>query len=139
MSLEIYEIPNNLTQMFKDFEKGETSYRIINYDRDMEMDNNQSMNYFIECVGIPEDNIEDDYGTQIVVVHEDYNFRIVIDSGGLGDFFSHGFDMSLYEDETTIKEIKEIMLDFLEQGIDHNNPFLELSVESVRIILDNLK
>ena len=98
MKTEIYEIPNSITQMFDEFAKGETSYRIINENDNMSMDNNQSMQHFIECVGIPTENIEDDEGTQIVVSHEDYNFKIVIDSGGLGDFYSHGFEMSRYED-----------------------------------------
>ena len=30
MKKEIYEIPNSITQMFDEFAKGETSYRIIN-------------------------------------------------------------------------------------------------------------
>jgi hypothetical protein len=64
----------------------------------MNMDNNKSMEHFIECVGIPNENIEKNEGTQIVVSHEDYNYKIVIDAGGLGDFYSHGFDLSLYED-----------------------------------------
>ena len=98
MKTEIYEIPNSITQMFDEFAKGETSYRIINENDNMSMDNNQSMQHFIEWVGIPSEKIEDDEGTQIVVSHEDYNFKIVIDAGGLGDFYSHGFEMSRYED-----------------------------------------
>jgi hypothetical protein len=98
MKTEIYEIPNSISQMFYDFTQGERSYRIINQNDNMGMDNNQSMQHFAECVGIPTENIENDEGTQIVVSHEDYNFKIVIDAGGLGDFYSHGFDMSRYED-----------------------------------------
>ena len=98
MKTEIYEIPYSINQLFFEFEHGETSYRIINENDDMIMDNNQSMQHFIECVGIPAENIEDNEGTQIVVSHEDYNFKIVIDAGGLGDFYSHGFEMSRYED-----------------------------------------
>jgi len=97
MKTEIYEIPNSINQMFYEFAHGERSYRIINENDNMSMDNNQSMQHFIECVGIPTENIEYDEGTQIVVSNEDYNFKIVIDASGLGDFYSHGFDMSRYE------------------------------------------
>ena len=53
----MYEIPNSITQMFDEFAKGEISYRIINENDNMSMDNNQSMQHFIECVGIPAENI----------------------------------------------------------------------------------
>lgn len=98
MNIEIYEIPNSITQLFFEFDHGETSYRIINYNDNMSMDNNQSMEHFIEAAGIPNENIENNEGTQIVVSHEDYNYKIVIDSGGLGDFYSHGFGMSRHDD-----------------------------------------
>ena len=35
MKIEIYEIPNSITQMFDEFAKGETSYRIINENDNM--------------------------------------------------------------------------------------------------------
>jgi hypothetical protein len=43
MKTEIYEIPYSITQLFFEFDHGETSYRIINYNDNMSMDNNQSM------------------------------------------------------------------------------------------------
>ena len=39
MKTEIYEIPNSITQMFDDFAKGETSYRIINENDNINNDN----------------------------------------------------------------------------------------------------
>lgn len=56
----IYEIPNNIRELF---ENGETSYRIIDYSPEMEMDNYQSMDYFIKMVGINEDCIEEPFFT----------------------------------------------------------------------------
>jgi hypothetical protein len=93
---EIYEIPSSIIQLFYEFEHGESSYKIIN--ENISMDNNESMQHFIDCVGIPTENIENNQGTQIVLSHKDYNYKIVVDAGGLGDFYSNCFDMSRYEE-----------------------------------------
>jgi len=95
MALEIYEIPHDIDELF---ENGERSYRIINYNENMDMDNNQSMIHFMGCVGIHSDNVIYDYGTQIILTHSDYENKLCIDSGGLGDFYSHGFDVSIFID-----------------------------------------
>lgn len=91
----IYEIPSSVKEMF---ELGENSYRIIDYSI-QDMDNIQSMQYFLECIGASSDNIQIDDGTQVVVVHPDFDHKLVIDSSGLGDFYSHGYDVSLFTDE----------------------------------------
>jgi len=83
--VRIYEIPNSIQEIF---ENGETSYRIIDYTIES-MDNNKSMEYFLEYSNILPDYIEDNYGTQVILKHPDYQYNIVIDSGGLGDFYSH--------------------------------------------------
>lgn len=88
----IYEIPESVKDLF---EKGETSYRIIDYTI-QDMNNIESMTYFLECIGATVDNIETDDGTQVVLKHLDYKEKYVIDSGGLGDFYSHGYNVSLY-------------------------------------------
>lgn len=88
---EIYEIPDSVLSLFQ---QGESSYRIISYER--EMDNNQSMRHFLECIGATEDNIYEDSGTQVILKHPDRPDMFVVDAGGLGDFFSHGFDVSEY-------------------------------------------
>ena len=92
--MAIYEIPNSVQDMF---EQGETSYRIVDYTI-QGMDNNESMQFFIDCIGATDENIEIDDGTQVVIKHPDFSHKLVIDSGGLGDFYSHGFDVSLFED-----------------------------------------
>lgn len=101
MATEIYEIPDNIENLFEEVNAngGILSYRIINYADGMNMDNNESMRHFIESVGITTDYIEEDVGTQITLIHPDYEKRIVIDSGGLGDFYSHGFDCSWHEED----------------------------------------
>lgn len=92
--MAIYEIPNSVKDMF---DCGETSYRIVDYTI-QEMDNNQSMQFFLDCIGATEDNIETDDGTQVTIKHPDFEHKLVIDSGGLGDFYSHGFDVCLFND-----------------------------------------
>lgn len=101
MSMEIYEIPGTVQEMFEEVEKndGEMSYRIVNYGEGMSMDNNESMQHFLESVDVPDDLIEEDLGTQVTLKHPDFKARLVIDASGLGDFFSHGFDCSWHEDD----------------------------------------
>lgn len=95
MATQIYEVPEMVKQMFSD---APTSYRIIDYSDNMEMDNIQSMQYFLNYIEFPSEDILEDYGTQVILQHPDFDFKICIDSGGLGDFFSHGFDVNIYED-----------------------------------------
>lgn len=91
--MAIYEIPNSVQHMF---EQGETSYRIVDYTI-QEMDNNQSMQFFLDCIGATDDNIDVDDGTQVVIKHPDFEHKLVIDSGGLGDFYSHRYDVTLFD------------------------------------------
>ena len=63
-----------------------------------EMNNIESMQWFIEEVGILENAIIKDDGTQITLQHPDYDHKLVVDAGGLGDFFSHGFEVSRLEE-----------------------------------------
>lgn len=93
MAYSTYEIPSDLKELFSN---GEASYKIVDYSENMEMDNFQSMVFFIESVGIKQENIVDDYGTQIIIQHPEYEIKLCIDSGGLGDFYSHGFDVTIY-------------------------------------------
>jgi hypothetical protein len=92
--MEIYEIPLNVEALFQEVENndGSMSYRIINYSDGMSMDNFQSMQHFIEHVEIHSDYVDEDSGTQVILIHPEYEKRLVIDAGGLGDFFSHGYE-----------------------------------------------
>ena len=92
--IPIYEIPGSIKELF---DNGENSYRIIDYNRSVGMDNIASLCYFMECVGINRENVECNDGTQAVIKHDDYDFKLVINSGGLGDFFSHGFYVTYEE------------------------------------------
>lgn len=92
----IYEIPDSLKALF---ENGETSYRIIDYSPGGDLDNIQALNLFIERVEIPSENILVHDGTQCILSHPDFDYLAVVDSGGLGDFFSHGFDISFVKEE----------------------------------------
>jgi len=99
VSNTIYEIPFNINQLFDDVRKndGHYSYRIIDYSN--EMDDKQSTNYFVEIVGINSEHIVEDYGTQILLKHPKHKNLIVINSVGLGDFYSHKFECKWIEDD----------------------------------------
>lgn len=104
MATEIYEIPDSVTDLFKEVMEndGGMSYRIINYSEGMSMDNNDALVHFVESVDISEEFIEEDLGTQLTLIHPDFEKKIIIDSGGLGDFFSHGFDCYVEEQESEV-------------------------------------
>ena len=86
-----YDIPDNISDLFVN---GEREYSIVDYTIG-EMDNQQSMVYFVETVGIPSEQIVGDWGTQVEIKHPDFKHHLFIDSGGLGDFFSHSFVVSM--------------------------------------------
>ena len=88
-----YEIPDSITDLF---EQGENSYRVIDYETPG-MDNIESLGYFLDQVGVSNKDIYESESTQVVLTHPDFDFMLVVDSGGLGDFYSHRYDVSLYE------------------------------------------
>jgi len=90
--IAIYEIPEDLDKLFFN---AETEYRIIDYGL-AEMDNFASMAFFCNLVGITDEDIEMNDGTQIIVKHINYPQLLVIDAGGLGDFHSHSFTVTEY-------------------------------------------
>lgn len=89
-----YEIPESIEELF---ENRERSYSIIDHEESNPMDNIQSMNFFLESVGVTEENIELNDGTLVFLKHKDYPYQIQVNSYGLGDFFSHGYDVSIYQ------------------------------------------
>jgi hypothetical protein len=89
-----YNIPTTVEELFEN--KG-ISYSIIDYTID-EMDNIVSLAYFLESIaGLTDEMVEEDNGTQVILKHPNYKYKLCIDSGGLGDFFSHGYDVSVLE------------------------------------------
>jgi len=89
MSTE-YNIPESVEELF---ENVPARYHI--FDRDQPGDNIFSMNLFLDCVGVPVEMVEEDDGTQVTL--NNGTKRIVIDSGGLGDFHLHGYEVSEWE------------------------------------------
>jgi hypothetical protein len=89
-----YDIPANVKELFENKEK---NYSIIDYTIN-EMDNIASMAYFLESISdLTNEMIEVDDGTQVILKHPNYDYKLCIDSGGLGDFYRHGYDVSLVE------------------------------------------
>lgn len=87
-----WSIPGSVEELFSN---GPTQYHII--DPDYSGDNVYAMRLFIESVEGLAAHVVEDEGTQIVVAKD--GVSLVIDSGGLGDFDRHGFDVNLLEEE----------------------------------------
>ena len=83
-----WDIPEDVAELFAN---GERSYHIK--DEDQVGDNIFAMNLFLECVGVPSEMIKHHDGTQVTLF--DGKTHLVIDSGGLGDFHLHGYDVTI--------------------------------------------
>lgn len=93
MQEAIYEIPSSVREMF---EQGERSYKIIDYGI-LDMNNNVSLQYFLGCIGAMAENIVHLDGTMVIMTHPDFKHNLEVHSGGLGDFYSHGFDVKIHK------------------------------------------
>jgi len=83
-----WNIPNNVKELFSN---GDQSYSIR--DTDYSGDNIYAMGLFLDNVGIPEEMIETNDGTQVILF--DGKTRLCVNSGGLGDFHLHGFEVTV--------------------------------------------
>ncbi len=85
---------NNLPESVQDFfEKGETCYK---YFSEESMDNYWSMDWFIKHLGLSS-FVKLNDGTQVFFSHPDFDYDLQVDAGGLGDFFSHKFEVTILE------------------------------------------
>lgn len=85
---EYYEIPKSIKELF---DNGNCSYSIT--DPELSMDNIDALQIFLEMLDITEDLIELDNGTQVIL--NNGSKRLQIDCGGLGDFYLHGYDVTV--------------------------------------------
>lgn len=81
-------LPSSIEELF---EKKEETYT---YFSEESMDNYWSMDWFVKHLGL-EEFIFSNEGTQVHLQHPKYNYQLQIDAGGLGDFLSHKFDVSV--------------------------------------------
>ena len=88
---EEWNLPANYDELVA---AGETQYSILGV---LTSDNMDSMSRFVDFVEGLASKIEVDDGTQIQVAHPDRAKIIVIDAGGLGDFYDSGFDVSIVD------------------------------------------
>lgn len=86
-----YDIPETIEALFNN---GNCFYSIVDYDINP-MDNIASMKLFLDEIGIKEENIAEYDGTQVYLKHDAFPFQIRVDSGGLGDFYSHSFNATV--------------------------------------------
>lgn len=74
---------------------------VYDFDTSEDMDNVQSMNYFLCTIqDVPEDYnwIVLDDGTQVILQHPDFDYKVQLDSGGRGDFYSHRIEISKFKE-----------------------------------------
>jgi hypothetical protein len=82
------DLPNTIQELF---ENGEQQYSYYSEDS---MDNNWALDWFIKHLNLSE-FIKVWGGNQIIVKHPNYQNVLQIDAGGLGDFHSHSFNVSI--------------------------------------------
>lgn len=88
-------LPESVDELFAN---GARCYSIVDYDIEP-MDNIQSMAFFLDEIGATDEDIVEADGTQVYLKHKDYPYQMCIDSGGLGDFYSHSFTISAYNEK----------------------------------------
>lgn len=86
--MSLYNLPNSVWQLFNE---AQPEYRM---DTDEDMDNLQAMQEFLYKLGAASENILEDNGTQVVLIHGQFDHQLVVDCGALGDSFSHKFTIS---------------------------------------------
>lgn len=84
-------IPNSIEELFdnKDY-----NYYLVDYNL-QPMNNIESMDYFLEQIGVLNNNIIINDNTYVVLAHPNYNYKLEIQSGGTGDFFSHVWEVNI--------------------------------------------
>ena len=87
-------IPNSIEELFDNYEE---DYTLIDYYDTPPMDNIESMDYFLDEMGILEEYIETNEGTYVVLSNENYPFKLKIESSGLGDFYSHLWTVRIFK------------------------------------------
>ena len=87
----MYDIPASTAELF---ENAPCQYSIT--DPEQSGDNIFALRLFLECVGVSSEMIECDDGTQVTLFNGEK--RIAIDSGGLGDFHLHGYDVTVLDE-----------------------------------------
>lgn len=78
-----------INEMFAAIEKDQTEEFEFNFTSENDLDNIDAMGHFLEESGF-EDYVSEDDGTMVFLSHDEYDFRVVIESFGLGDFYTHG-------------------------------------------------
>lgn len=102
-------IPESVDELFKN---GNATYYIN--DPDLSGDNVYAMKLFIDMVEIPDEMIKLNDGTQIFV--SDGKTTLQVDSGGLGNFHLHGYDVTVVNNDF-LKEHKNMNLSAMAKKI----------------------
>ena len=96
-----YDVPETIKQMFDDVLKSVdgVEYSIVDYSDEMDLDNVESMTYFLDMLGVDSEDVLEDNGTLVYLKDVGYAEVIAIESYGLGDTYSHGFYCSVVTED----------------------------------------
>lgn len=94
MDINYFDDNLTVTDIFETVKNEKSA--VYDFDTEECMDNICAMGDFVNAY-IPEENMDLDDGTQCFIVHEDYDFMIVLDCGGRGDFNTHRVDATWYK------------------------------------------
>jgi hypothetical protein len=106
-------VPDNPDELFQ---SGEKSYY---FHTDEELDNIQSMQAFLDMVGVSENKITCDDGTQVFLSNG--NVHLQLDSGGLGDFYSHEITVTKLRspvNESRRNKLNTILREIIDEVLD---------------------
>ena len=92
---------STINEIFEKIAADKTEEFDFSYEGD-DMDNNESMQFFLEDYDLGNYVYEDD-GTHVILTHPDYDFPVVVVSEGNGDFFSHGIYV-FYDPDVELEE-----------------------------------
>jgi len=76
-------------EIFEAFENNAEEEFYHSFRTDEDLNNIEAMRVFLEEWDLTE-NVSEDDGTMVFLTHEEYDFEIVVESYGEGDFYSHG-------------------------------------------------
>ena len=77
-----------VNEVFESFKNDKSNELYYSFKTEEDLNNIEAMRVFLE----------DHDGTMVFLFHDDYDFKLIVESFGEGDFFSHGIVVYLCED-----------------------------------------
>lgn len=86
-----------VNEVFESFKNDKSNELYYSFKTEEDLNNIEAMRVFLEDHEL-ENNVSEDDGTMVFLFHDDYDFKLIVESFGEGDFFSHGIVVYLCED-----------------------------------------